>query len=106
MPRPMLLLASFLAFSTGSIPIAAAQENASTRQSFPKGAAYQLTIDGVSITTCFWKDIQRALTTAAQTPTGIASARLVTLPTTDPKARECKASYEAYLARGKRNPRK
>ena len=86
----------FLALALLSPTIAAAQ---STARTYPKGQAYQLTVNGVVTETCFWKDVQRALTQAAQQPGGITNARLITMDAAKPKAAECKASYEAYAAR-------
>lgn len=89
----------FLALALLAPEVAAAQ---SAPRTFPKGQAYQLTVNGVITETCFWKDVQRALTQAAQQPDGIRSARLVTMDAASPKAVECKASYEAYAARQRR----
>ena len=86
----------FLALALLAPTIADAQ---STPRVYPKGQAYQLTVNGVVTETCFWKDVQRTLTQAAQQPGGITAARLIIMDAASPKAAECKASYEAYAAR-------
>lgn len=90
----------FLALALLAPTVANAQ---SAPRTYPKGQAYQLTVNGVVTETCFWKDVQRALTSAAQQPDGIRSARLVTMDAASPKAVECKTSYEAYATRQRRN---
>lgn len=86
----------FLALAVLAPTLAEAQ---SSPRVYPKGQAYQLTVNGVVTETCFWKDVQRRLTQAAQEPGGITAARLITMDDKTPKAVECKASYAAYAAR-------